>query len=160
MSILARRRAMQPKKGSEDARCRHTSYYKLIIGGRVMFDTVARRVRRRAFVVGPACCALALMAVAASPAAANNSYNANSRGQLSELLTYAGDTLILFASADMPKVSNCIGSYFVIPGDQGLARQQELSRLLTAYASHENINIGYDEQTCGPNGYILVYRVG
>ncbi|MBW6527308.1 hypothetical protein KZ813_10695 [Sphingomonas sp. RHCKR7] len=104
--------------------------------------------------------ALALAALAATPAAADNSYNMNSGGQLSEVLTYTGDTTILFAFAHMPKVPNCTGRYFVIPGDQGLARQQELSRLLTAYATHESINIGYDGQTCGPGGYIMVHRVG
>lgn len=125
-----------------------------------MSDAAVRLIRHRAFLMGPACCALALAVVTANPAAADNSYNTSSSGQLSEVLTYTSDTTILFAFPNMPKVPNCTGRYFVIPADQGLAREQELSRLLTAYTTHEFVNIGFDGQTCGPNGYILVYRVG
>lgn len=120
------------------------------------------RLVGRGILAGPqrACWAAALAVLAASPAAADNSYNANTYGHLATVLTYTGDTTILFSFDKMPTVPNCEGSYFVIPADQGLARQQELSRLLTAYSTHEFINIGYDGQTCGPNGYILAYRVG
>jgi hypothetical protein len=128
-------------------------------GDRIVIDLV-RSFRSGGARVGRALCALAFTALAASPAAADNSYNANIYGHLTTVLTYTGDTTILFSFDKMPTVPNCAGVYFVIPADEGLARQQELSRLLTAYTMHEFINIGYDGQTCGPGGYILVYRVG
>lgn len=104
---------------------------------------------------------LALMAASAGPASAQNSYNSNIRGRVDQLITYVGDATILFTIDPMPVTPQCGQRYFriapTLPLDQ---RQQLFSRLMTAYTTHEQINIGYDSQTCSQEDFIVVYRVG
>lgn len=71
------------------------------------------------------------------------------------------NTTILFKVDNMPAIPGCRGDLLIIPGDASMdMRHQILSRLLLAYSTKETVNIGYDGITCGPGGYILVYRVG
>lgn len=92
---------------------------------------------------------------------AANQYNSNTTHVVSEVLNYYADRTILFRSQNMPNIPNCSGQYFVIPAEgDDVARAQLYSRLLTAYASKESVNIGYDGVNCGPSGYIMVYRIG
>ena len=104
--------------------------------------------------------AMALM-VAAPLLTGANTYNANSTHTITSILTYSTNRIILFSGSNMPNVAGCNNTYFVIPpeGDE-VARSLVYSRLLTAYASKEPVNIGYDNKSCGYDGYIMAYRIG
>jgi hypothetical protein len=105
--------------------------------------------------------ALILMAAAAGPASAQNGYNANVRGRIDQLITYVEDGMVLFTISPMPATPQCGAPYFRIAPTLPLdMRQQVFSRLMAAYTSREEVHIGYDGQTCAPDGYIKVYRVG
>ena len=55
----------------------------------------------------------------------------------------------------------CKSNYFVIPSSVPQNRREMLlSRLLTAYAMKEKVNIGYDNSVECANSYIKVHRVG
>lgn len=105
--------------------------------------------------------ALALTMVTAGPVSAQNSYNANVRGRIDQLITYVGDATILFTIDPMPAAPQCGSRYFRIAPTLPLEmRQQVFSRLMAAYTSREQVNIGYDGQTCSQEDFIVVYRVG
>lgn len=105
--------------------------------------------------------ALLISAALASPSSAANQYNANSVHRVTDVLTYTYDTTILFRVDNMPAIPGCRGDLLIIPGDANMdSRHQILSRLLLAHSTKETLNIGYDGITCGPGGYIMVYRVG
>lgn len=108
-----------------------------------------------------AAAALTISVGLSSPSLAANQCNANSVHRVTEVLTYTYDTTILFRVDNMPSIAGCRGDLLVIPGDASMdTRHQILSRLLLAYSTKETVNIGYDGITCGPVGYVLVYRVG
>lgn len=81
----------------------------------MIYNLPVRSLRGAAIRRSGAFCAFALAAVLATPAAADNSYNANMSAHLTAVLTYFGDTRILFTLDTMPSVPNCTGGYFVIP---------------------------------------------
>lgn len=104
---------------------------------------------------------LAFVMVSASPAVAANQYTDNMTSRVTEVITYAYDSAILFRVENMPKIPGCKGNYLMIPNDAAMdSRHQILSRLLIAYSSKEAVNIGYDGVTCMSSGDIMVYRVG
>jgi hypothetical protein len=77
------------------------------------------------------------------------------------VVTYTDELTVLFKVTNPPVVPNCNVSHFVVPASVPAEnRQLILSRLLTARAGGETIYIGYDGQTCGPLGFVRVYRVG
>jgi hypothetical protein len=105
--------------------------------------------------------ALILMVAAIGPASAQTSYNANVKGRIDQLITYVGDSTILFTIDPMPATPQCGGRYFRIQGNLPLDQRQQLfSRLVAAYTSREVVNIGYDSQTCSPEDFIQTFRVG
>lgn len=105
--------------------------------------------------------ALVLAAMGADPASAQTSYNANAKGRIDQLITYVGDSTILFTIDPMPATPQCGSRYFRIQGSLPLDQRQQLfSRLMAAHASREVVNIGYDSQTCSPEDFIQTFRVG
>lgn len=105
--------------------------------------------------------ALILAATAAGPVSAQNSYNANISGRVVEVLTYTEDATVLFTIDPMPTSPQCGDRYFRISRNLPLEmRQQVFSRLMAAYMNREVVNIGYDNQTCSPEGSFKVFRVG
>lgn len=104
---------------------------------------------------------IALAMFFSAQAGAQNTYNNNQKYKIIEVITYTGDSTILFRPQTMPIIPGCVANYFIIPPNFPLeSRQQALSRLLTAYTTNELINIGFDGQVCGPNGHVLAYRIG
>lgn len=105
---------------------------------------------------------LALACVGVSAPANANQYNANDvMGKITGVKTYTYTPMILFTVEIPPSLSCQNGKIFELPASlPDNVRQSVLSRLLLAYSTGEAINIGYDAQTCSPNGYIWVGRVG
>lgn len=89
-------------------------------------------------------------------------YNANMRGVLKGVFVYTHGDYIYFHLENQPAShEGCDASYFVIPSEVPSERRQMLlSRLMTAYATKENLNIGYDNKGACAHGYIRVHRVG
>lgn len=103
--------------------------------------------------------ALALVMLSAESHAG---YNANMKGKVTNVVTYTYSTLIYFRLENQPQSHpQCQVDYFAIDASTpDNIRQQVLSRLLTAYASGEAVNIGYDKEGGCSHGRIKVYRVG
>jgi hypothetical protein len=93
---------------------------------------------------------------------ASAKYNANMRGIVKNVLVYTDGDYIYFRLDNQPTSHpTCGHDFFVISETVSHERRQMLlSRLLSAYAMKENVNIGYDSQGDCANGYIRVHRVG
>lgn len=89
-------------------------------------------------------------------------YNANMTGELTDVLIYTDGDHIFIKLKNQPATHpSCNSALFAIPDTVPTDRRQALlSRALTAYASKENINIGYDAQGNCAHGYIRVHRIG
>ncbi len=94
--------------------------------------------------------------------AAFASYNSNIKGELEGVYVYTDGDYIYFRFKNQPTThASCDPTYFVISEDIPLERRQMLlSRLLMAYASKEQVNIGYDKSGNCVHGHIRVHRVG
>lgn len=93
---------------------------------------------------------------------AGAAYNANMIGVLKSVMVYTEGSYIYLILDNQPKSHpTCKPNYFVISDSVPQERRQMLlSRLLSAYAMKEKVNIGYDSQGDCVNGYIRVHRVG
>lgn len=89
-------------------------------------------------------------------------YNANLKGVLVEVNVYTDGDYIYLKLANQPSSHpTCNPNYFVISDSVPLERRQMLlSRALSAFASKENVNIGYDSLGDCVNGYMRVHRIG
>lgn len=89
-------------------------------------------------------------------------YNANMQGEVKGVYVYTDADHIYIVLKNQPTSHPvCKPNYFVIPASVPAERRQMLlSRLLTAYASKEVVNIGYDATGNCANTYIQVHRVG
>ena len=89
-------------------------------------------------------------------------YDANMKGMVKHTAVYTSGDYIYFTLENQPSSHpGCNPAYFVISESVPYERRQMLlSRLLMAYASKENVNIGYDSQGGCTHGYITVHRVG
>ncbi len=89
-------------------------------------------------------------------------YNANIKGTLTIVALYTDDDFIYLRTDNMPESHpTCKTNYFVISDDIPLERRQMLlSRLMMAYASKEEVNIGYDKDGNCIHGYMRVHRAG
>jgi len=90
-------------------------------------------------------------------------YNANFRGTISAVLTYPGSTLILIRVSNQPTSHPECTSFDYLAIDPAISnesRQLVMSRLLLAFTTGENINIGYDKSGDCIGGRIRVHRVG
>ncbi|WP_104401524.1 hypothetical protein [Vibrio penaeicida] len=101
-----------------------------------------------------------LLIFASGTAFAN--YNSNMTGVLKGVFVYTDGDYIYLTLENQPKSHpTCKPNYFVIPDTVPSDRRQMLlSRLLTAYASKETVNIGFDARGDCAHGYIRVHRVG
>jgi hypothetical protein len=89
-------------------------------------------------------------------------YNANMAGVVIGVYTYADIDSIYIVLSNQPTTHPaCLPNYFVIEGTVPADRRKAmLARLMTAYATKENVNIGYDAGGACAEGYIRVHRVG
>lgn len=89
-------------------------------------------------------------------------YNANITGKLIILAVYTDDDYIYLRTDNMPASHPvCKTNYFVISADVPQERRQMLmSRLMMAYASKEEVNIGYDKDGNCIHGYMRAHRAG
>ena len=97
------------------------------------------------------------------PLAASAGYNANFVGKVTHVLTYTYSTQILIKVEGMPETHpECTKlGYMVIADDTpDNIRQSVLARLLTAYTTGEEVNIGYDKDSSCVSGRMKVFRVG
>jgi hypothetical protein len=106
------------------------------------------------------CLAIAGIALTA---VSNAGYDANMSGTLVSVLTYTHTDSVYFRLVNQPGAHPfCNPNYFVIgPEVSGDRRKALLARLLTAYATGESVNVGYDSTSSDcSDGYIRPYRVG
>jgi hypothetical protein len=104
-----------------------------------------------------------ILMIALFPMSAFAGYNANFRGKLTQVLTYTYTTQILIQVEGQPTTHpECTSlDYLVLPASMpDNVRQLVMSRLMTAYATGEQVNIGYDKDSSCVNGRIQVFRVG
>jgi len=89
-------------------------------------------------------------------------YNSNMSGVIKNIMVYTDGDYIYLRLMNQPiSHPTCNPQFFVIDGSISIDRRQMLlSRLMMAYASKENVNIGYDGTGSCANGYIRVHRVG
>lgn len=89
-------------------------------------------------------------------------YNANMSGKVAAVMTYAdGDYIYILLENQPSSHQSCDPAFFVIAETVPYERRQVLlSRLLTAYASKETVNIGFDNAGDCAHGYIRVHRIG
>ncbi len=89
-------------------------------------------------------------------------YNDNMSGKVASVLTYTDSDYIYFTLDNQPTShSACNPAFFVIEETIPYERRQILlSRLLTAYAKQESLNIGFDNAGNCAHGYIRVHRIG
>ncbi len=89
-------------------------------------------------------------------------HNANMRGVLEGVYVYTDGDYIYFRLKNQPTSHpSCNPKYFVIDSSVPHERQQMLlTRLMTAYTTKENVNIGYDAEGDCAHTYIRVHRVG
>ena len=89
-------------------------------------------------------------------------YNANMRGEIQSVYVYTdADHIYILLKNQPTSHPACNPNYFVIPATVPHERRQMLlSRLLTAFATKEAVNIGYDATGGCANSYIQVHRVG
>ena len=94
--------------------------------------------------------------------ASNAAYNSNVRGVLKSVGVYTDGDYIYIRLENQPTSHPvCQSTYFVISEEISTERRQMLlSRLLMAYATKENVNIGYDSQGNCAHGYIRLHEVG
>ncbi len=90
-------------------------------------------------------------------------YDANFSGKITHVLTYPGTTKIYIRVEGQPTSHPVCTSldYLSIPSDiSAESRNLVMSRILSAYATGEKINIGYDKTAGCSDNRIRVYRVG
>jgi hypothetical protein len=89
-------------------------------------------------------------------------YNANISGQLAAFWSYSYSDPIYFVLKNQPSTHpTCNPSFFVVPGTIPADRRKMMfARLSLAYATQENLNIGYDNAGDCADGYIQAYRIG
>lgn len=106
--------------------------------------------------------AVSIILSLAIPCGAYAEYNANIKGVVTHVLTYTDSSRIYFRLDNQPTSHpGCETNYFsvdssVLPD----VRAQLLSRLLTAYATKEITNIGFDDLGNCSHSKIRVHRVG
>lgn len=89
-------------------------------------------------------------------------YNANMIGIIEDVLTYSDGDYVYFRLQNQPTSHpTCNPAYFVFTESVPAARLNRLlARLLTAKASGESVNIGYDNTGDCAHGYMRAHRVG
>jgi len=89
-------------------------------------------------------------------------YNANMSGELEGVYVYTDTDHIYLRLLNQPTSHPaCSPTYFVIDDRITADRRKAiLARLLTAYAMHEVVNIGYDSAGDCADGFLRVHRAG
>jgi len=90
-------------------------------------------------------------------------YDANFSGNITSVLTYTGSTQILIRVEGQPTSHPTCSrlDYLSIARDiSAESRSLVMSRILSAYATGEKVNIGYDKTSDCVDSRIRVHRVG
>lgn len=89
-------------------------------------------------------------------------YNANMKGVVKTLGVYTDGDYIYIQLENQPSSHpTCNATFFVVTGSvPGDRRQMIMSRLSMAFATKEEVNIGYDSQGDCADGYIRLHRAG
>jgi len=89
-------------------------------------------------------------------------YDANTGGVVTDVLVYTDSNVILFKLANQPASHPaCTAGFFALDSAISEQRLSRLyARLLSAKASGEAVNIGYDSVGNCAHGYIRAHRVG
>jgi len=105
---------------------------------------------------------LLVMGIAVCSYGANAHYNANMKGVIENVLVYTDGDYVYIQLKNQPTTHpTCRPNYFVIDASLPHERRQMLlTRLMTAYTTKENVNIGYDAEGDCAHGYIRIHRVG
>ena len=90
-------------------------------------------------------------------------YDANFSGKITHVLTYPGSTQILIKVKGQPTshpTCTTLDYLSIAPDISNESRSLVMSRILSAYAIGESVNIGYDKTAGCVSGRIRVHRVG
>lgn len=90
-------------------------------------------------------------------------YDSNFKGKVLDILTYTSSPLILVRLENQPSTHPLCSQFdylAIAPETAPEVRQIVFSRLLSAYATGEVVNIGYDGKDECVSTRIKVYRVG
>jgi len=89
-------------------------------------------------------------------------YNADMSGELEGVYIYTDSDRIHLRLLNQPTSHPACSSVYFVSDDRITAdrRKAILARLLTAYATHEVINIGYDSTGDCADGFLRVHRAG
>jgi len=90
-------------------------------------------------------------------------YDANFSGKITNVLTYTGSTQILIRVEGQPTshpTCSILDYLSIAPDISAESRSLVMSRILTAYATGEKVNIGYDKTSGCVGSRIRVHRVG
>lgn len=103
---------------------------------------------------------LSLIAFFGFSASAHAEYNANITAIVTMVITYDKGGILFKVDNEPSSHPACNHSYFSIDTTNADYANRMLSRLLTAKASGERIQIGFDKLGDCHNGYIRTHRVG
>jgi hypothetical protein len=114
------------------------------------------------FLMRPGKLLVTLLATGLMVSPAWGGYNANLVGVVTEVSTYTDSNLILFRLSTQPASHpGCNKDYFALESAIPESRLGRLyARLLSAKATGETINIGYDNVGDCAHGYIRAHRIG
>jgi hypothetical protein len=90
-------------------------------------------------------------------------YDANFSGKITNVLTYTGSTQILIRVEGQPTshpTCTTLDFLSIAPDISTESRNLVMSRILSAYATGEKVNIGYDKTAGCVGSRIRVHRVG
>ena len=91
----------------------------------------------------------------------NAEFNDNIKGKITEVITYTDGDYIYFRMENPPSHPTCNNTYFVIEETVPYERRQMLlSRLLVAFTTQQEVNIGFDNAGNCVHSYVRVHRVG
>jgi hypothetical protein len=95
---------------------------------------------------------------------AHATYNTNLAGVVTAVLTYPAGWVLFTLNNQPTSNGSCNATYFELDvptaADEN-AFNRVYARLAMAYASGEQVNVGFDNSAnCGTSGYIQVYRIG
>jgi hypothetical protein len=103
-------------------------------------------------------------ALALSAPAAHATYNTNLTGNVSAIMTYTSGILLFTLTNQPTSNGSCNAIYFEVDPSNVVsdaAFDRMYARLAQAYATGEQVNVGFDgAANCGVGGYIQVYRIG
>jgi hypothetical protein len=95
---------------------------------------------------------------------AHATYNTNLVGVVTSLMTYPAGYVLFMLNNQPTSNGSCNATYFELDVSNAAdenAFNRVYARLAMAYATGEQVNVGFDNSaSCGAGGFIQVYRIG